>query len=89
MIVVAGKLVIRDGKRDEFVARSTGSVRAARANEDCLDFAVSADPIDENRVNIFEEWRSRDSLDKFRGSGPADDLFDLVESFDVKERELT
>lgn len=89
MIVVAGKLKINDGMRDEFVSRSKHSVSAARRNENCNDFSVSADPLDEDRVNIYEEWLSRESLESFRGSGPSDNLFDLVEKFDVKEREFS
>ena len=88
MIIVSGKLKIQEGKRDEFLDRSKSSIIAARKAIGCIDFSVSPDPIEANRVNIFEEWNSKPELDDFRGSGPSDDLFDLVESFDVSERAI-
>jgi len=87
-IIVAGKLKLRSGSRDEFIKKSLESISQARELDACEDFSVSPDPIDENRVNIFEKWVARDSLDDFRNSGPDNDSFSLVESFDVKEYEI-
>ncbi|WP_020560562.1 putative quinol monooxygenase [Thiofilum flexile] len=87
-IIVAGKLIIKSGSRDEFVDKSCEAILLARKNESCMDFSVSPDPIDLNRVNIFEKWKSRSALDTFRKSGPENNLFSLVESFDVSEYEL-
>ena len=88
MIVVTGKLEIREGKREEFLSRSIDSINQARRTAGCVDFSVSADPVEANRVNIFEEWNSQENLDAFRDSGPSHDLFDLVKGFDVKERRV-
>ena len=88
MIIVSGKLEIEQGKRDEFIARSKDSIIAARSTNGCIDFSVSPDPVDPNRVNIFEEWNSKSQLEEFRESGPSDNLFDLVKNFDVKERPI-
>jgi len=87
-IIVAGNLKIKKGCRAEFINGSTGAIIQARKAEGCNDFAVSEDPIDENRVNIFEKWSSREVLEKFRGSGPEDDIFTLVEAFNVQEYEI-
>ena len=87
-IIVAGKLTIKSGSRDEFVEKSQNAVLLARKNEDCDDYSVSPDNIDSNRVNIFEKWKSRSALDAFRGSGPESDIFSLVETFDVNEYEV-
>ena len=84
-VIVAGKLTIKPGSRDEFVRRSQAAVLLARQNEACADFAVSADPSDPDRVNIFEKWASRQALEAFRSAGPEDDLFTLVAAFDVGE----
>jgi len=88
MIIVSGKLDIEEGKRDEFIARSKDSIIAARTANGCIDFSVSPDPVDLDRVNIFEEWHTKSQLDEFRESGPSDDLFDLVKRFDVNERSI-
>lgn len=87
-IIVAGKLTIKPGRRDEFIARSIDAVVQARAHDSCEDFSVSADPVDSTRVNIFEKWQSRAALNAFRNAGPESDLFTLIESFDVHEYEV-
>ena len=60
----------------------------ARNSDSCDDFAVSPDPINPNRVNVYEKWTTREALESFRSSGPSDDIFSLVESFDVSEFEV-
>ena len=35
----------------------------------CLDMAITADPVDSNRINIFEFWRSEKDLNSWR-AGP-------------------
>ena len=49
---------------------------------------MSPDPIDKNRVNIFEKWKSRAAMEEFRNTGPESDPFSLVEAFDVDEYEV-
>lgn len=87
-IIVAGKLTLKSGKRDEFIKQSLEAILQARRLEACEGFSVSADPIDENRVNVFEKWTSRAALEAFRNSGPDNDSFTLVECFNVKEYEI-
>ena len=36
----------------------------------CLDFTLSADPIEADRVNVYEQWESAAELEAFRGEGP-------------------
>lgn len=87
-IIVVGKLIIKSGKRDKFIAGSLEAVTLARGNHACEDFSVSPDPLDPSRVNIFEKWKSQEDLAAFRNSGPEDDLFSLVELFYVQEYEV-
>ena len=87
-IIVAGKLTIKPDSRDDFIQQSLEAISLARKNAACEDFSVSPDPIDRNRVNIFEKWQSRSALDDFRNAGPDSDMFSLVEAFDVKEYEV-
>lgn len=88
-IIVSGKLSIKPNERDTFIEKSLKSIVLARKKKGCQDFAVSPDPIDDNRVNIYEKWINREALEAFRESGPEDVLFLLVESFDVKEYEVS
>ena len=87
-MIVAGSLKIKEGFRAEFIKGSTNAIIQARKAEGCNDFSVSEDPIDVNRVNIFEKWTSREALEKFRESGPEDDIFSLVDAFNVQEYEI-
>jgi quinol monooxygenase YgiN len=87
-IIVAGKLILKPGARAEFIAHSREAISQARALEACSDFSVSPDPLDENRVNVFEKWSSRRELEAFRNSGSDNGSFALVESFDVNEYEI-
>lgn len=87
-IIVAGKLTLKPTSRDAFVEQSLASISLARLNKDCLDFSVSPDPIDKNRVNVYEHWLSRSALEEFRSSGPENDCFSLVLKFEVSEYEI-
>jgi quinol monooxygenase YgiN len=69
MIIVAGSIHIKPGQRQAFLDLAGSAVEEARAAEGCLDFAVSADVADPDRVNIFERWQSVEALEGFRGSG--------------------
>jgi quinol monooxygenase YgiN len=86
--IVAGKLMIKPGLRDEFIEKSREAIMQARENEFCDDFSVSPDPVESDRVNIFENWKSRSALDAFRNAGPESDIFLLVEAIDVNEYEI-
>jgi quinol monooxygenase YgiN len=74
VIIVAGRIDVAPGRRDAFVLASAEAVVAARQAPGCHDFAVTADSIDPNRVNVFERWESAAELEAFRGEGPGDDL---------------
>ncbi|MGZ4276796.1 MAG: putative quinol monooxygenase [Solirubrobacteraceae bacterium] len=70
MLIVAGHLEVHESDRDRYVADCAAAVAAARSADGCLDFAVCADAVDPRRVNVFERWRTRESLNAFRGGGP-------------------
>ncbi|USQ79838.1 antibiotic biosynthesis monooxygenase [Ornithinimicrobium faecis] len=72
VIIVAGHITVTPEERESYLAGCAGVVRQARGTAGCLDFAISADLIDPQRINIFERWASRETLEAFRGSGPDD-----------------
>jgi quinol monooxygenase YgiN len=88
MLIVAGHLIVDPIDRDSYVADSAEAVVAARSAAGCLDFAVSPDAVDPRRVNVFERWRSRESLNAFRGDGPADDIASRILDVCVEEYEV-
>lgn len=88
MLIIAGHLIVDATDRDNYVADCAAAVAAARSAEGCLDFAVSADAVDPRRVNVFERWRTRESLDVFRGQGPDDDIASRIVEINVAEYEV-
>lgn len=85
LILVAGKIYVSAGKQDEFVRLSTDAVSQARKLPRCIDFAVSVDPLEPDRVNVFELWETEQALLDFRGQGPTTDLLTLIENVDVAQ----
>ena len=73
MLIVAGTLQVDPAGRDDYLESCISVVEGARKAPGCLDFAITADPIDPGRLNVFERWESDEALDEFRGGGPSDD----------------
>jgi quinol monooxygenase YgiN len=78
MLIVSGRIYVRPGTREKFVVSSAGAVVAARAYAGCRDFVVAADPIESDRVNVYEEWDSEEALLAFRGAGPDSSLSSAI-----------
>jgi len=69
VIIVAGSLRVAAGDRNAYLAAVADVARLGRDAPGCLDFVQSADPIDPERINIFERWESDEDVDRFRTSG--------------------
>jgi quinol monooxygenase YgiN len=59
MIIVAGHITVEPRQRESYLAGCVSIVEQGRETAGCLDFAITADLIDQGRVNIFERWESR------------------------------
>lgn len=88
-IIVSGRIWTLPGRRAAFLEGSMPAVEDARQAPGCIDFVVAADPLDEDRVNVFEEWESAVHLHTFRGEGPEDDLASLIVRAEVRERTIS
>ncbi len=66
MIIIAGYTLVEAGKRDAAARAFAGMVERARQQDGCLDFSLSADSVDADRVNLFECWRDEKSLKAWR-----------------------
>jgi quinol monooxygenase YgiN len=79
MLIVAGAFVVAPEDRDAFLAGRNESIVSTRAEAGCLDYVLSADPVDPAKVVIFERWEDQASFDAHlaglasgpRPSGPA------------------
>lgn len=88
-IIVAGRLHVAQEARETYLEACKAVVQAARDAPGCLDFALSADLLDPSRINVYERWVDRDSLERFRGEGPSTDLASRIVEADVVERTVT
>jgi quinol monooxygenase YgiN len=84
MILVSGRIYVAHGQREVFLFASHESMIAARHAPGCRDFVVAADPIEPDRVNVYEEWDSADQLEAFRGEGPGGELVKLIARAEVR-----
>lgn len=68
MIIISGKLYVDD--REAYLAGCRKVVELARAARGCLDFALSADLVEPDRINVYERWETDEDVERFRGAGP-------------------
>jgi quinol monooxygenase YgiN len=66
MIIIAGHTLTESGKRDAAVRAFGEMLERARKHDGCLDLSISADPLDAERINVFELWRDQEALDAWR-----------------------
>ena len=88
MLIVAGHLTVDPQERASYLEGCVAVVEAARAAAGCLDFAISADEVDDTRINVFERWDTQAAVDAFRGSGPSDEQGAAIRSASVAEYDV-
>jgi quinol monooxygenase YgiN len=88
IVIVAGHITVEPQQRESYLAGCVSVVERARGVAGCLDFAITADPIDPGRVNIFEHWESQTALETFRGSGPGNEQGAAMLSASVAEYDI-
>ncbi len=71
MIIVSGKLYVDPAERAAYLDGCRSVIQQARAAPGCLDFTLSADPLEPGRINVYEVWESDEDVARFRGSGPS------------------
>lgn len=71
MIIISGRLYVDADARDGYLAGCLVVIEQARATAGCLDFVLSPDPIEPDRINVYERWESDADLARFRGTGPS------------------
>lgn len=84
VLIIAGYLIVDAKDREAFVAEGVRAVSMARNAPGCLDFSITADTVDPQRVNIFERWETEEQLLAFRGSGPDSGTAARILDADVK-----
>lgn len=89
MIIVSGRIYVRAGTREDFLVSSREAILQARQAPGCHDFIVAADPIEPNRVNVYEQWDTEEQLLAFRGNGLDDSLTSVIEHATVHRHQIS
>ncbi|MGH7272520.1 MAG: putative quinol monooxygenase, partial [Polyangiaceae bacterium] len=71
-----------------FLARSLHAMVEARRTPGCLDFVVAVDPVEADRVNVYEEWQSEAALEAFRGAGPGGEISAMIVRAEVARHHI-
>lgn len=78
-VIIAGKVYVAARDRDEYVARFQEMVQRARDFPGCLDMVGAADPIEPDRINLFEHFESEERLNAWRAiADPPDTGIELL-----------
>jgi quinol monooxygenase YgiN len=62
MLIIAGTFEVDPARREEFLASREAGMRESRAESGCIDYVLSADPLEPGRVYLFERWESKEHL---------------------------
>jgi len=90
MLIVAGHFVVAAEDQAAFVAGRVEAMKHTRTENGCLDYVMSADPVDPTRVMLFERWADQAAFDAHmaglkdapKSTGPAPKGFD-VKIYDI------
>lgn len=78
-VIIAGWSTVDPKRRDEVVENFKDLMLRARSPPGCLDFAITADPVDSSRINIFEFWQSKKDLNAWRAvSNPPKEITPML-----------
>lgn len=62
MLIIAGIFEVDPGRRDEFLAQKETGMRESQAEAGCIEYVLSADPLEPGRVHLYERWESKEHL---------------------------
>lgn len=88
MIIVSGWLTVDPEERASYLAGCRDVIVQARAAPGCIDFHVSADPIEPGRINVFEQWDSVADVERFRGEGTPDEQAAVIVDARVQQHAI-
>ena len=89
MVIVAGWLRVEPGDRAHYLDECRSVIVDARQAPGCLDFHLSADAIDPARVNVYERWADRASVERFRSDGASDEQQRMIVAAQVMQFQIS
>jgi quinol monooxygenase YgiN len=88
VIIVSGPIHVDPDERDAYLAGCRTVIEQARRAPGCVDFHLTADPLEAGRINVFEQWESVEAVEAFRGAGPSDEQGAAIRSAAVFQHEI-
>lgn len=88
MIIVSGKIYVDAVDRDSYLEDCHQLIDLARRSSGCLDFHLAGDPMEPDRINVFEQWETAADVAAFRGSGPTSDQQTAIRDAQVFQHEI-
>ena len=64
MVIVAGVFTVDPEQREAFLAGRKALMEHSRAEQGCIEYTFSADPLVPGRVVLYELWASQEDLDE-------------------------
>jgi quinol monooxygenase YgiN len=89
MLIIAGKASVAPEERDHYVELHKDLIQRARSAPGCRDAAITADPIEPERVNVFELWDSEEQLTAWREVANAPTDAPPMLSDDVQKHQIS
>jgi len=87
-IIVSGWIRVDEADRDRYLGECHEVIVAARDSDGCIDFHLSADPIEPDRINVYEHWESVAAVEAFRGSGPSNEQTASIRDASIWQHEV-
>ena len=79
MLIVAGHLQVAADQRSTYLDLVQRVTEMSRRAPGCLDFVQAPDPLEPDRIVVYERWESEEDLLAFRRSDPGGGPLDLPE----------
>jgi quinol monooxygenase YgiN len=89
VLIIAGELRLDPRDRDRYLAAVAVVAPRARTAPGCLDFVQAADPVEPDRINVYERWESDEALLAFRALPGGDSGTPPLRSADVRKYRIS
>jgi quinol monooxygenase YgiN len=64
MVIVSGVFTVDPEQREAFLEGRNAIMEHSRAEQGCIEYTFSADPLVPGRVVLYERWASQEDLDQ-------------------------
>lgn len=88
MWIIAGHVRVPADRVQDYVSAHRDLVGRARKAPGCLDVAITADPVDSDRINNYERWESWDAIEAWRTVANAPDTGIQMSDVHVRAYEI-